>query len=120
MQIIFVIQHYYYLHSNVKGLFKTMNDVLSHLNDSFCANKLSLNTDKTKYFLFHKAIIKDNFSLAFPDLFINDVKIKRKSSLRFLELTIDEKLIWKTHVELNENKIEILFQESHSLNSKSL
>ena len=97
-----------------------MNAVLSHLNDSFCAKKLSLNTDKTKYFLFHKAIIKDSFSLDFPDLFINDVKIKRKNSLRFLELTIDEKLIWKTHVDINENKTEILFQESHSLNSKSL
>ena len=53
-----------------------MNAKLSHLNDWFCANKLSLNTDKTKYVLFHKRKSKDNLSLVLPDLFIDDVKIK--------------------------------------------
>ena len=38
----------FYSHNNVKELFRTMNAELSHLNDWFCANKLSLNTDKTK------------------------------------------------------------------------
>ena len=69
----------FYSHNNVKGLFKTMDAVLSNLDDWFCANKLSMNTDKIKYFLFHKAKSKDSFSLALPDLFINDVKIKRKN-----------------------------------------
>ena len=35
-----------------------MNAELSHLNDWFCANKLSLNNNKTKYVLFYKAKIK--------------------------------------------------------------
>ena len=39
----------FYLHNNVKELFRTMNAQLSHLNDWFCANKLYLSTDKTKY-----------------------------------------------------------------------
>ena len=38
----------FYSHNNVKELFRTMNAELSHLNDWFCANKLSLNADKTK------------------------------------------------------------------------
>ena len=61
----------FYSHNNVKKLFKTMNAVLSHLNHWFCVNKLSLNTDKVKYFLFNKEKSKNSFSLALPDLFIN-------------------------------------------------
>ena len=101
-----------------------MNAELSHLNDWFCANKLSLNTDKTKYVLFHKAKSKDNLPLVLPDLFINDVKIKSENSMKFLGVMIDENVTWKTHVELVENKISksvgILFKASRSLNSKSL
>ena len=114
----------FYSYNNVKELFRTMNAELSHLNDWFCANKLSLNTDKTKYVLFHKAKSKDNLPLVLLDLFINDIKIKRENSLKFLGVMIDENLTWKTHVELFENKISkrvgILFKASHSLNSKSL
>ena len=101
-----------------------MNAELSHLNDWFCANKLSLNTDKTKYVLFHKAKSKDNLPLVLPDLFINNVKIKSENSLKFLGVMIDENLTWKTHVKLVESKISksigILFKASRSLNSKSL
>ena len=114
----------FYSHNNAKELFRTMNAELSHLNDWFCANKLSLNTDKVKYVLFHKAKSKDNLPLVLPDLFIDDVKIKSENSLKFLGVMIDENLTWKTHVELVENKIsksiEILFKASRSLNSKSL
>ena len=56
-----------------------MNAELNHLNDWFCANKLSLNTDRTTYLLFHKAKSKDNLPLVVLDLFIKEVKIKRKS-----------------------------------------
>ena len=114
----------FYSHNKVKELFRTMNAELSHLNDWFCANKLSLNTDKTKYVLFHKAKSKDNLPLVLPDLFINDVKIKKENSLKFLGVVTDENVTWKTHVELVENKISksigILYKASRSLNSKSL
>ena len=114
----------FYSHNNAKELFRTMNAELSHLNDWFCANKLSLNTDKVKYVLFHKAKSKDNLPLVLPDLFINDVKIKSENSLKFLGVMIDENLTWKTHVKLVESKISksigILFKASRSLNSKSL
>ena len=79
----------FYSHNSVKELFRTTNTELSHLNGQFCANKLSLNTDKTNY-LFHKAKSKDNLPLVLPDLFINDVKIKRENSLKFLGVMIDQ------------------------------
>ena len=114
----------FYSHNNVEELFRIMNAELCHLSDLFCVNKLSLNTDKTKYVLFHKAKSKDNLSLVLPDLFINDVKIKRENSLKFLGVMTDENLTWKTHIELVEKKISksvgILFKASRYLNSKSL
>ena len=100
----------FYSHNNVKELFRTMNAELSHLNDWFCASKLSQS--------------KGSLPLVLPDLFMNDVKIKRENSLKFLGVMIDENLTWKTHVELVENKISksvgILFKPSRSLNAKSL
>ena len=114
----------FYSHNNVKKLFRTMNAGLNHLNDWSCANKLSLNTDKTKYVLFHKTKSKDNLPLVLPDLFINDVKIKRENSLKFLGVMSNKNLTWKTYVKLVENKISmrvrIAFKASRSLNPKSL
>ena len=114
----------FYSHYNVKELFRTMNAELRHLNDWFCANELSLNTDKTKFVLFHEAKSKDNLPLILPELFINDVKIKRENTLKFLGVMIDGNLTWETHVELVKNKISksvgILFKASCFLNSKSL
>ena len=81
----------FYSH-NIKELFRTVNAELSHLNDWSCANKWSLNTDKTKYVLFHKAKSKDNLPLVLPDLFINDAKINRENSLKFLGVAIGENL----------------------------
>ena len=99
-----------------------MNAELSHLIDWFCANKLSLNTDKTKYVLFHKAKSKKNLPLVLPNLFINDVKIKRENSLKSLGVMIDENITWKAHVELVEKKnsksVGILFKASRFLDQR--
>ena len=51
----------FYSHNNIKELFRIMNAKICHLNDWFCANKLSLNTYKTKYVLFRKAKNKEIF-----------------------------------------------------------
>ena len=45
-----------------------MNAELSHLNDWFYANKLSLNNDKTKYVFIHKTKSKDNLPLVLSNL----------------------------------------------------
>ena len=55
--------NFFYSHNKVKELFRTMNAELSHLTDWFCANKLSLNTDKTNYVLFDKTKSQENLFL---------------------------------------------------------
>ena len=83
-----------------------------------------MNTDKFKYVLFHKPEIKDNLPLVFPDLFINDAKIKRENLPKFLGVIIDKNLTWKTHVKLCKykilNSVGILSKASRVLNSKSM
>ena len=77
-------------HNNIKELFRTMNDDLSLLNDWFCVEKLSMNTDKTKHELFHNTKSNINLLLVLPDLFIDNAKIKTQNSLKLLGVIIDE------------------------------
>ena len=71
--------NFFYSHSNVKELFRTMNAELSHLNDWFCANKLSLNTDKTKYALLHKGESKNKILKSIGILFKASRSLNSKS-----------------------------------------
>ena len=47
--------NFFFEHSNINRLFKTVNDELIKINEWFSANKLSLNVGKTKFSLFHKS-----------------------------------------------------------------
>ena len=42
----------FYTHLNIQRLFSTMNEELASINQWFTSNKLSLNTEKIKYFFF--------------------------------------------------------------------
>ena len=42
----------FYTHSNIQKLFSTMKEELASINQWFTSNKLSLNAEKTKIFLF--------------------------------------------------------------------
>ena len=46
-------------HHQIKILFETANCEQGKINQSFKANRLSLNVDKINYTLFHKSYIKD-------------------------------------------------------------
>ena len=50
--------NFFFEHSNINTLFKTVNDELIKINEWFSANKLSLNVGKTKFSLFHKSCKK--------------------------------------------------------------
>ena len=63
---------------NIKELFRNMNAEPSHLNYWFCANKLSLNSDKTKHVLFHKAKVRTIF-LWFSQIYLLMLKSKEKT-----------------------------------------
>ena len=65
----------------------------------------SFNTKKSAFSLYHKSPQKDNLSLALLILRTNGVVLKRKASITFLGVLLDENLTWKDHINTIENKI---------------
>ena len=82
----------FFSHKNIKEFFHTGNLELNKVFKRFNANRLSLNKDKTKYTLFHKAREKDNIPLKLPSLFMSDREIKRTTSVKYLGVLIEEHL----------------------------
>jgi hypothetical protein len=81
----------------------TANECLKCLESWFCANKLSLNTDKTFYMLFGN-INKSQPNLTL-NLNINGVLLNKVSYCKYLGVVLDEELKWDKHVEYIYNKI---------------
>ena len=80
-----------------------INTELSRIADWLAVNKLSLNTAKTKFMLFHnyqKTINEDDI----PHLTINDTIIERVTEFNFLGLTINEFMNWNSHASKISNK----------------
>ena len=77
---------------NIHCLFSDVNKELANINEWFVANKLSLNVEKTKYSFFHKPSKKDDISLQLPNLTINNRKIKREESIKFIGVLLDENI----------------------------
>ena len=105
-------------------IIKTVNKELTLINEWFKANKLSLNTSKTKYTFLHKLRRNDYIPLKLPALKINNTEIKREYCIKFLGVLSDECLTWKKHVETIENKISknigILYKAKFFLNQTCL
>ena len=93
-----MIQIFYYSHRNSKTRFGTVNCELQKICQWFRANKLSLNVTKTNYIFFHKNSTKDKLPLKMPELKIGNSIIKRKSSVKFLGVMLDENMSWKDHI----------------------
>ena len=71
-------------HNDLKTLFSLVNQGLQKINEFFEANKLSLNVEKTKYYLFHKPSRRDDLPLLLPRLLIKKHKVKRVELIKFL------------------------------------
>ena len=56
------------------------------------ANKLSINTSKTKYIFFHEQTDWNYIPLKLPDSKYNYIILKRLTELKFLGVMIDENL----------------------------
>ena len=82
-----------------------MNEELASINQWFTSNKLSLNANKTKYFLLHKPNKKDGIPLILPKLTISNHVIERQEFIKFLGVLPDQNLNWKEHIKYTENKI---------------
>ena len=69
-----------------------LDSVLSIVTKWFNANRLSLNVSKTYYQIFSARLING------LDVKINNTKINRKESVKYLGVTIDENLKWQSHI----------------------
>ena len=80
-----------------------INAELNNIHIWLCANKLSLNVEKSNFVIFHapqKKLEGQNFMLA-----INNKQLKREFCIRYLGILIDSHLNWKHHVECIVKKI---------------
>ena len=97
--------NFFFEHSNINTLFKTVNDELIKIKEWFSANKLSLNVGKIKFLLFHKSGKKYRIPYHLPVLKINNRDIERVNTMKFLGVLLDDNLSWKEHMKYFENKI---------------
>jgi hypothetical protein len=82
---------------------KTANDCLKCLDYWFCANKLSLNTDKTFYMLFgHSNKSQPNLTIK---LTIDGVLLNKVPHCKYLGVILDDELKWDKHVDFIYNKL---------------
>ncbi len=89
-------------HDNLQHLVDNLNTEISKVNIWLKANKLSLNTDKTKLIIFHshRKKILTNFNVS-----IDGFIIKRYESLKYLGIFIDEHLNWKKQLSIINTKL---------------
>ena len=113
--------------SDPKILFEKANIETNKLFNWFCANRLSLNPQKTKFIIIKPS--KAKFDLNGLNLLINGIPLERigvgcKESSKFLGVILDESLTWKQHINHINTKItKSLFaikQVKHILNTDSL
>ena len=111
----------FYSHNNLHSLESIVNNELSKIYEWLCANRLSLNTNKTKYVLFHpvQKRIANTISLHF-----NNKQITQTKSIKYLGILIDSHLNWKEHT-LNVSKklsrsIGIICKIRHFVSSQIL
>ena len=97
--------NFFFEHSNINTLFKTVDDELIKINEWFSANKLSLNVGRTKFLLFHKSGKKYSISSHLPTLNINSHDIERVNTKKLLDVLLDDNLSWKEHIKYLKNKI---------------
>ena len=107
---------------------KDLNDLIAVLNvelislcDWLKSNKLSLNTQKTFFMVFHRARLK---SANCNDLVIDNASITRVYSAKYLGIIIDVKFNWIEHITYIKNKISkaigIMYKARQYLNKSSL
>jgi len=90
-------------HSSWQILLNTLNRELSDIAAWFCANKLTLNLDKTNFILF-----RSNRKLPpneKPCLLVGDIPITQVESTKFLGIEVDQHLTWKKHINYIASKI---------------
>ena len=82
--------------ANIENLYLMINLILDLFKKCFAANKLTDNTNKTKYILFHgihQPVTDSHFSL-----YLYNVSLEKVASTWFLGVVTGESLSWKLHI----------------------
>ena len=80
--------------NNLSRLEHKVNSQLQPIDKWLKKNKLTLNLSKTTYLLFNK---QPHVPIS-PKLFINQKKISKSDSVKYLGVWIDDKLNWSAHI----------------------
>lgn len=118
----------YMSHSNMEELFRQANQNVNKIFNWFCANKLSLNANKTKYIIMRpssKPCSTENRKVCINGTPLSQVGINHQEhACKFLGIFIDEFINWKHHVKFINTKIArslfIIKQVKHFLPYESL
>ena len=85
-----------YASKSIKTIETVLNHELKLASTWLCANKLSLNEDKTKLIIFHsrnKVLNENSISIK-----LNNKKLSLSKSVNYLGLSIDDCLSWNNHI----------------------
>ena len=85
-----------FANKNIGTIESNVNYELKILVDWLRSNKLSLNELKTELIMFHP--IKKKLPRS-PNIKLNNYKLKLKSHVKYLGITIDEVLSWNKHID---------------------
>ena len=98
----------FYSHRNPNSLVNVVNSELDKVTQWIKANKLSLNLQKTKYMLFSNSI--DTLP---KNIIFDDTPLEVVSFIKFLGISVDNKLSWKYHID---NTCKIISQNIGIIN----
>ena len=73
----------------------SLNNVDYYYYYYYYYNRLALSIPKTNFILFHSSKLKPNYSLRIQ---IDDAPIKQVDSTKYLGITFDSNVTWKSHV----------------------
>lgn len=104
---------------NIVELCDNVSSELTNLEKWFALNKLSLNLTKTNFMVFSNRKKQNDVTVS-----INNCKLDRVTNVKFLGVTIDEKLNWKEHISKIKGKLSkciyVLYKVKDILNEKLL
>ena len=85
----------FYKHKSLTALEITLNNELVNVHNWLCANKLSLNVEKSSFVVFHppQRKLPANF-----ELFIFNHKLRREYFIKYLGILIDSNLTWRNQI----------------------
>ena len=89
-------------HENLQTLVQSMNNEMKHISQWLKANKLTLNSGKTNYMVFHRSRRKSYNNIK---LYVDDAIIKEVSTIKYLGVIFDNKLKWTSHIAFVKNKV---------------